>query len=228
LRRAIVLGCLVALIAGCGRIVVLGDPLSPEEHNDLGVAYEARGEMDLAAREYRRALRQRPRFVTARINLGNVCRRMGSLDDAEREYRRALADAPASPEACNNLAALLAERGLRLEEAERLARSALQADTSRSAVYAETLGEVLEAAGKEVEARRAFEEALAHCHPERDAALAERLRLRLSRRRAPRRRRLACSRAMWELGWLALHEALRRHPGDAKRPAVYGTPTRPA
>ena len=45
------------LLGGCAlpRVIVLNDPLDAAGHNDLGVAYEQRGEFDLAVREYDRA-----------------------------------------------------------------------------------------------------------------------------------------------------------------------------
>ena len=83
---------LAATLAGCGHLVVLHDPLSASEHNDLGVAYEARGDLDLAAREYRRALRDQPGDPDALNNLAlALVRRGGDLAEAERLARRALA-----------------------------------------------------------------------------------------------------------------------------------------
>ena len=43
------------LAGGCSRIpriIVLSDPLTAAEHVELGVAYERKGEVDLARREY--------------------------------------------------------------------------------------------------------------------------------------------------------------------------------
>ena len=69
---------LVLLLAGAGgcsripKIIVLEDPLTAAEHVDLGVAYEKKGELDLAKREYERALSKDRKFYRARVNLGNV------------------------------------------------------------------------------------------------------------------------------------------------------------
>lgn len=127
-RAAAILACL-AVLAGCSRIVVLHDPLSAAEHNDLGVAYESAGRMDLAEGEYRRALRLAPGLTRARVNLGNLHARAGRWPQAEREYRRALRREPGDTDALNNLAWTLLQRGRALGEAESLATRALAAAT---------------------------------------------------------------------------------------------------
>ena len=137
---ALLVSCAVAL--GCSRIVVLHDPLSAPEHNDLGVAYEAEGRLDLAAREYRRALKRDSRFGRARLNLGNVEAAAGRWARAEREYRRALLDLPEDPDPPNNLAVALLRRGRALGEAETLATRAVALARGRDSLYRATLAEV--------------------------------------------------------------------------------------
>lgn len=132
----------VVSLVGCSRIVVLHDPLSAPEHNDLGVAYEAQGRLDLAAREYRRALRLSRHYGRARLNLGNVEAAAGRWSRAEREYRRALVDLPGDPDPPNNLAIALVRRGRRLDEAETLAACAVELAAGRDSLYRATLAEV--------------------------------------------------------------------------------------
>lgn len=143
-KRAIAL--LVALGAlasvGCSHIVVLHDPLTAAEHNDLGVAYEAEGKLDLAAREYKRALERDPRFGRARLNLGNVEAARGRWDRAERAYRRALVDLPGDPDPANNLAIALLRQGRDLAEAESLAVRAVRLAPGSDSLYRSTLAEV--------------------------------------------------------------------------------------
>lgn len=127
---------------GCGHLVVLHDPLTASEHNDLGVAYESSGETALAAREYRRALHLDPHLVRARVNLGNVEAGAGRWRRAERLYRRALRDAPGDGDALNDLAVALVRQGRSLDEAERLARLAVATGGERDSIYRATLDEV--------------------------------------------------------------------------------------
>ncbi|HYA03901.1 MAG TPA: hypothetical protein VEI04_12385, partial [Syntrophobacteria bacterium] len=58
-RTLFTVAALLAFLCGCSlpHIVVLGDPLSPEEHLKLGMAYESKAEYDLAAAEYKAASR---------------------------------------------------------------------------------------------------------------------------------------------------------------------------
>jgi len=141
-RIAVAALVLVAVVPGCSRIVVLHDPLTAPEHNDLGVAYEAQGRLDLAAREYRRALRLDPRFGRARLNLGNVEAATGRWARAEREYRRALLDLPGDPDPPNNLAVALVRGGRDLGEAEAHALRAVTLAAGRDSLYRATLDEV--------------------------------------------------------------------------------------
>lgn len=132
----------VAALAGCAHLVVLHDPLTASEHNDLGVAYESSGQSGLAAKEYRKALRLDPRQVRARVNLGNLEAAAGRWGRAEGCYRRALSDSPTDQDAMNNLAVALLRQGRRLEEARALAERAVAAGGERESVYRATLAEV--------------------------------------------------------------------------------------
>lgn len=139
-RGAMAAVCLLAL-SGCGRIVVLHDALSATEHHDLGVAYERDGRLDLAEREYRRALRRDSRLAVARVSLGNVAATRERWPEAERWYRSALKLAPDDGDALNNLAHVLVRRGRKLGEAERHATRAV-ALGGRDSLYRATLEEV--------------------------------------------------------------------------------------
>lgn len=144
-RRAItpVLAALaLAALAGCSHLVVLHDPLSASEHNDLGVVYESSGKLDLAAKEYRRALRLDPRDARARVNLGNTEAAAGRWRSAEKCYRRALHDSTTNYDAMNNLAIALLRQNRDLDAALALAERAVAAGGPRDSVYRATLAEV--------------------------------------------------------------------------------------
>ena len=131
----------ILALAGCGHLVVLHDPLVASEHNDLGVVYERAGRTELAAREYRKALRLDPKLTIARVNLGNLAAGRGKWREAERCYRAALRIRADDPDALNNLALALVRQGRGLDEAERLAGRAL-ALGGRDSLYQATLDEV--------------------------------------------------------------------------------------
>lgn len=135
-----------AALAGCAHFVVLHDPLTAVEHGDLGVAYESGGRLDLAEREYRRALRLDPRLSRVRVNLGNVQAAKGRWRGAEKSFRRALRDSASNADAMNNLAIALVRQDRGWPEARALAERAVAAGGERAPLYRATLAEVDSAA----------------------------------------------------------------------------------
>ena len=138
----VVLAALSLALAGCSHLVVLHDPLTASEHNDLGVVYESSGQLDLAAKEYKKALRLSPHDARARVNLGNVEAAAGHWGSAEKCYRRALSDSTTDYDAMNNLAVALLQQDRQLDEALSLAERAVAAGGARDSVYRATLAEV--------------------------------------------------------------------------------------
>ena len=129
-------------MTGCAHLVVLHDPLTASEHNDLGVVYESSGQQDLAAKEYRKALRLDPHETRARVNLGNTEAANEHWGRAEKHYRRALQDSSTDYDAMNNLAIALLRQKRQLDEARTLAERAAAAGGPRDSVYRATLAEV--------------------------------------------------------------------------------------
>jgi Flp pilus assembly protein TadD len=130
------------VLPSCAHLVMLHDPLTASEHNDLGVAYESAGELDLAEKEYRRSLRIDSRQGLAWVNLGNVEAAGGRWRDAEKSYRRALRESPGDTDAMNNLAVALLRQDRHRDEARALAGRAVAAGGGRDSVYRATLAEV--------------------------------------------------------------------------------------
>lgn len=112
------------LTAGCGmpKIVLIDDPLSPQEHLDLGRAYEQQGKLELAEKEYNLAARQNP---LGHLYLGNLYFSQNDMDRAEKAYKKAIDGMPENFEAYNNLAWLYYTKRTRLDRAEELAQKAL-------------------------------------------------------------------------------------------------------
>lgn len=148
------------LLWGCAlpRIIVLNDPLDARQHNDLGVAYEQRGEFELADREYQRAAELDRGWPLPLINLGNLAARQKDWPGAARRYREALARQADHAEAMNNLAWVLTQAG-RPAEALPWARQAVAAAAKDPRCW-DTLAEVFLALGRSAEARRAAEQGL--------------------------------------------------------------------
>jgi tetratricopeptide (TPR) repeat protein len=123
------------------RIIILKDPLTPEEHLNLGVAYERREEFDQAIREYQLAAKKLP---IAFLYLGNAYFLRNDWDQAEICYKKAIKKDAKNAAAHNNLAWLYYQKGKNLEEAEALAQKAIELDPSQSSIYRDTLEKVRE------------------------------------------------------------------------------------
>lgn len=147
---AVTLALAAVVAVGCAHLVVLNDPLSATEHNDLGVAYEEKGETDLARAQYQAALRKDPGLERARVNLGNTEAARGRWSSAERCYRRALEDSADDADALNNLAVALLRQSRHPEEAVDLAGRAVARGGARDSIYRATLAEARDS----LEARR--------------------------------------------------------------------------
>lgn len=126
-RRLLPALLLALAVSGCAlpRLAVVDDPLSPQEHFDLGASYEAKGDYDLAIREYEKASRTVPQ---AYYNLGNVWYQKKDLDKAQTSYEKAVKRLPDDADVHNNLAWILLEKGQDLAKAEKLARRAVALD----------------------------------------------------------------------------------------------------
>ena len=145
LTHILLLGCCLLLFSfGCAppRIIVLEDPLTSEEHLELGVAYEKKGEFDSAIKQYRLAARKLP---VAYLYLGNAYFQKNELHEAEESYKEAIKRDAHNADACNNLAWLYYVKGNNLDEAERLAKKALELNPSKKNIYDDTLEKIREA-----------------------------------------------------------------------------------
>jgi len=132
---------LILVFAGCSipKIIVMEDPLTPEEHLNLGVAYEHKGKYDLAIREYESASKQ---ITIAYLYLGNVYFLKSEHDKAEACYRKAIRKDPGLADAYNNLAWLLYSQKKNLDEARSLALKAIALNPEGKATYLDTLKKI--------------------------------------------------------------------------------------
>jgi len=135
----------VLTLSGCGwhlpRVVVLDDPLTAEEHLNLGVSYESRKEYLYAIEQYRLAAEGGLK-ARAELYTGNAYFSLGDIDAAESHYRLALKAGPDFAEAYNSLAWLYATEGLNLHEAEKLALKAIDLSSTENKNFLDTLNTV--------------------------------------------------------------------------------------
>ncbi len=135
--------CLLVFSSSCAfpRIVVLDDPLTPEEHLNLGVAYEKKGELDSAIKEYELAAKKLP---IAYLYLGNAYFHKNKLDKAEAHYKRAIEKEASNADAYNNLAWLYYKKRENLDQAESLALKGMELNPSKNDIYRDTLDKIRE------------------------------------------------------------------------------------
>ena len=135
--------CLLLFLGGCvwPRIIILKDPLTPEEHLNLGVAYEKNNEFDQAVTEYKSAAKKLP---TAYLYLGNVYFQRKEFDRSEKYYKKAIHKAPGQADAYNNLAWLYYVKRKALDKAENLVLKAMELRPDRVSVYTDTLNKIRE------------------------------------------------------------------------------------
>ncbi len=154
------------LAGGCSRlpkVIVLSDPLTAAEHVDLGVAYERKGELDLAQREYERALRKDKKFYRARVNLGNIYLAKKEYGTAREEYLLALELRPGDAEATNNLAWAAIFSGEGIDEALARMESVVSGAGGRRPALLDTLGVLRMRANRPGAAEEAFSQAETLC-----------------------------------------------------------------
>ncbi len=97
-------------LSSCAKIVVFSDPLTSKEHTDLGYIYEKQGRLELAEKEYLKAIRKDRKNWLAYYNLGNMYAKREEWERAEELYLKAL-EIERDPDLLNNLAYVLNKRG---------------------------------------------------------------------------------------------------------------------
>jgi len=120
---------------------VLDDPLSPEEHLNLGVTYEQNKEFDSALKEYEKASKK---LSIAYLYMGNIYFLKNDYEKAESFYSTAIDKEPGNADAYNNLAWLFYIKRENLDEAEDLALKAIELDPLKKDIYQDTLKKIRE------------------------------------------------------------------------------------
>ncbi len=134
----------------------------------LALGYDDLKRSGQAVKVLREVLELKPHYRDARYQLAVLLERQGDVPAAEREFRLLLADKPDDASVLNYLGYSLADRGLRLAEAEGLIREAVRLEPGRAA-YRDSLGWALFRLGRSTEALTELARAVAGA-PEDGAA----------------------------------------------------------
>ena len=127
-------------------------------HNNLAAYYVAQTRNEEAWGRVIEALRIRPNYAEAHVNLATILRRLGKADDSEREYRVALSLQPDNVEAHSGYGALLLSQG-RTDEAMREFWEVVQLRPEHADGHYD-LGRMFAAVGRTDEAMAQFSETI--------------------------------------------------------------------
>jgi len=152
LTTLIILGILSGGCTSLQGSLFMEDPLTAEEHNNLGVIYEREGKNDLAIREYKKAISNDSSLITPLVNLGNVYFKQGEFTESEKFYKRALELDETNLEAANNLASLYIETGENYQDGLRHMRQATEGLESIPPYALDTIGVLYLKLGQKEEA----------------------------------------------------------------------------
>ena len=148
---------LIVLLGSCASLrgsLFMEDPLTAEEHNNLGVIYEREGKNDLAIREYKKAISSDSSLVTPQVNLGNIYFKQGEFTLAEKSYKDALELGKTNLEAANNLSSLYLETGKHYDEGLGYMLQATEGLESIPPYALDTIGVLYLKLGREKEAEK--------------------------------------------------------------------------
>jgi len=171
---------LIIFSGGCGSLqssLFMKDPLTAEEHNNLGVIYEREGKNDLAIREYKKAISGDSSLVTPLVNLGNVYFKQGEFTESEKSYKKALELDDTNLEAANNLTSLYLETGENYKEGLEHMRRATEGLEPIPPYALDTLGVLYFKLGQKEEAEKFLVQACESA--EKDENLIEEIRANL-------------------------------------------------
>jgi tetratricopeptide (TPR) repeat protein len=118
------------------------DGLTAEEHVTLGQSYAAKGENDLALREYQVAYDQNPHFYPALMALGETAYERKQWSKARSYFKKALKAIPDDPGAINNLAMVDLAEGKHLARARKNLEHALPTSGALKPYLEDTLASI--------------------------------------------------------------------------------------
>lgn len=160
-----VLFLLITLCAACSGhgIYIINDPLSANEHNDLAVIYEEKGEFDLAIEHLSKAIKKDRNNPLYRTNRGNVLLKTGDENGALKDFEKAIEIDPDFLDGINNLCYVRASRRLPLRSCPDLIERQLKNEKPLPWQFYDTAGLVYTRMRKPGKAKEMYEGAISLC-----------------------------------------------------------------
>jgi Tfp pilus assembly protein PilF len=154
---------LLLALSACSlpKIIVLKDPLTAEEHVNLGAIYEQQGKDLLALQQYQEALEKDSHFVSALLRTGDLSFKLHRFEEAEKMYRKAIDLQPENGDIYNNLCWVAIQTNKKPEDALNLIDTAIRLTPAHRAYYLDTRGVVLLRLGKAPDAVATLQQAVA-------------------------------------------------------------------
>lgn len=138
---------LAVAVLSCASLETKRGPLTYEEHLQLAVIYESKGEFESALKEFHKALEMDATTARVHFAAANVHLKIHQYEAAERMYLEAIELDPTEGSFYNNLAWVYIERS-RYVDAETMVRKAMSYDPAGDYVYFDTLGVILTRRGE--------------------------------------------------------------------------------
>jgi len=123
-------------------IAVLHDPLTPQEHLQLGLSYEKKGLIEDAIKHYEEASKEDAKGF---LFLGNLYLNQNNYDKSEEYYKKAIRKNDKLADAYNNLAWVYCLQRKNLDEAEELVKKATEIEKNNAdkvKIYEDTIEKI--------------------------------------------------------------------------------------
>ena len=150
------------------------DPSRPEIFLYLGMAHYRAARYEQAVRAYEEGLALDEAHKDLHFQLGVAFEKMGRFDQAVAEFRRVIVLDPKHAEAYNYVGYMFAEKGVRLDEAQRLIQKALELEPENG-YYIDSLGWAYYQQGRYYDAVRELRRAVELTRGKEDAVIYDHL-----------------------------------------------------
>ncbi len=139
-------------------LVKINDPLSPEEHFQLGMIYLSSKEFSSAQKQFKNYVKQKPKDYLGWFYLGVCEQELNRYQKASRAYKKTISLNPDYAPAYNNLADLYLKKH-KLTQAEELVKKAIELNGENLADYYLTYAQILLAKNQKALACQLLEKA---------------------------------------------------------------------